>query len=130
MDFFISSVYSLLNISMQHRPWSEPVFLHQKMEGFSLKHYVLLKLKPGTDLEAAYRKVSDTYQKLDETLPFLHNPQVYRNCVERDSNFDIMASIELGNEEELHAYLTHPLHMQMAADMKDVLCGRTSFDHE
>ena len=95
-----------------------------------MKHYVLLKLKPGTDLEAAYRKVSDTYQKLDETLPFLYNPQVYRNCVERDSNFDIMASIELGSEEELHAYLTHPLHMQMAADMKDALCGRTSFDHE
>ena len=65
-----------------------------------------------------------------QTRPFLHNPQVYRNCVERDSNFDIMASIELGSEEELHAYLTHPLHMQMAADMKDVLCGRTSFDHE
>ena len=105
-------------------------FPAQKNGGFLLKHYVLLKLNPGTDLEAAYRKVSDTYQKLDETLPFLHNPQVYRNCVERDSNFDIMASIELGNEEELHAYLTHPLHMQMAADMKDALCGRTSFDHE
>ncbi len=95
-----------------------------------MKHYVLLKLKPGTDLDAAYTKVATTYQKLDETLPFLHNPQVFRNVVQRDSNFDIMATIEVANEEELHAYLTHPLHMQMAADMKDDLCGRTSFDHD
>ena len=93
-------------------------------------HYVLLKLAPGSDVDAVEARVRKTYQELDETLPFLHDPQVFRSCVERDSNADIMAVIRLDGEEFLKPYLTHPLHLKMAQDMKDVVVGRTSFDHE
>jgi hypothetical protein len=55
---------------------------------------------------------------------------VFRSCVERDSNADIMAVIDLDGEEFLKPYLTHPLHLQMAGDLKDALIGRTSFDHK
>ena len=93
-------------------------------------HYVLLKLAPGADLDAAEARVRKTYDELAETLPYLHEPRVYRSCVERDSNADIMAVIRLDDESCLQPYLTHPLHTQMAADLKDVLIGRTSFDHQ
>ena len=95
-----------------------------------MKHYVLLKLVPGADAQAVLARVKSTYAALDEALPFLHDPQVYASCVERDSNADIMAVIDLDGPECLQPYLTHPLHLQMAQDLKDRLCGRTSFDHE
>ncbi len=95
-----------------------------------MKHYVLLKLAPGCDADAAFARVQSTYQALAEALPWLNNPRVCRNCVARDSNADIMAVIDLDSAEHLSAYLTHPLHLQMAQDMKGIVIGRTSFDHE
>ena len=94
-----------------------------------MKHYVLLKLAPGSDLDAAEARMRKTYDELAETLPFLSEPHVYRTCVERDSNADLMAVIRLDKPEQLQSYLTHPLHVQMAQDLKDVVVGRTSFDH-
>lgn len=91
-------------------------------------HYVLLKLASGTDKDAVEARVRKTYRELDEALDFLHDPQVFRCCVERDSNADIMAVIRLDGEEFLQPYLTHPLHLQMAKDLKDAVIGRTSFD--
>ena len=85
-----------------------------------MTHYVLLRLAPDSDKDAAERRVRKTYQELDETLSFLHNPRVYRSCVERDSNADIMAVIDLDEPEKLQDYLTHPLHVQMAQDMEGV----------
>ena len=95
-----------------------------------MKHYVLLKLAKGADAKAVFARVQDTYRKLDEALPWLNSPEVYMSCVERDSNADIMATIQLDDPAHLQPYLTHPLHLQMAQDLKDVIVGRTSFDHE
>ena len=92
-------------------------------------HYVLLKFKQGADLDRAEEKVRKTYDSLAEELPYLNDPAVYRCCVERDSNADIMAVIKLDSPEFLEPYLTHPKHVQMAQDMKDVLIAKTSFDH-
>ena len=92
-------------------------------------HYVLLKLASDADRDAVEARVRKTYEGLDQALDFLHDPQVFRSCVERDSNADIMAVIRLDGEEYLQPYLTHPLHLQMAGDLKLAVVGRTSFDH-
>ena len=94
-----------------------------------MTHYVLLTFAPGTDLDAVEAKVRGVYAQLDEVLPFLNEPQVYRNCVARDSNADIMVSVKLDSADKLQDYLTHPLHVNMGKDLKDALIGRTSFDH-
>lgn len=94
-----------------------------------MTHYVLLKFKPGTDLDAVEANVRETYERLDQLLPFLTDPVVFRNCVDRDSNADLMAVVQLDSSEHLNDYLTHPLHIQMAQDFKDALAARTSFDH-
>ena len=95
-----------------------------------MKHYVLLKFEPGCDLEAAFRTVSKTYDDLAAALPWLTNQKVYRSCVDRDSNADIMAEIELDGPEHLKPYLTHPLHLAMAEKLNPHITARTSFDHE
>ncbi len=94
-----------------------------------MTHYVLMKFKPGTDLAGSEKRIRETYSQLDAALPFLHNPRIYRNCVERDSNADIMAVIDLDSEEDLPRYLNHPLHLQMAASFRDSIVNRVSFDH-
>ena len=76
----------------------------------------LLKFKPGTDLDAVEASVRKTYEKLDQLLPFLNNPVVCRNCVDRDSNADLMAVVQLDSSEQLNDYLMHPLHIQMAPE--------------
>lgn len=93
-------------------------------------HYVLLKFKPGADVDAIEKNVRDTYLRLEQTLPYLADAKVFRNCVSRDTNADIMATIRLDSPTHLQDYLTHPLHVQMAEKFKDAVIGRISFDHE
>ncbi len=95
-----------------------------------MTHYVLLKFTDDTDKDAAERLVRDTYASLDRELSYLHDPAVYRNIVDRDSNADIMAVIRLDGQEYLKPYLTHPLHMNMANELKESIVSRVSFDHE
>ena len=95
-----------------------------------MKHYVLLKFKENSDLDSIEKTVRDTYLSLDRELEFLHDPVVYRNTVDRDSNADIMAEIRLDSPELLQSYLTHPLHLKMAEDLKNEVMSRISFDHE
>lgn len=95
-----------------------------------MKHYVLLKFKENADLDSIEKTVRDTYVSLDRELEFLHDPVVYRNTVDRDSNADIMAEIRLDSPEYLQSYLTHPLHLKMAEDLKNEVVSRISFDHE
>ena len=95
-----------------------------------MKHYVLLKFKENADLDSIEKTVRDTYVSLDRELEFLHDPVVYRNTVDRDSNADIMAVIRLDSSEFLQSYLTHPLHLKMAGDLKNEVTSRISFDHE
>ncbi|MCR4590572.1 MAG: Dabb family protein [Lachnospiraceae bacterium] len=95
-----------------------------------MKHYVLLKFKENADLDSIEKTVRDTYVSLDRELYFLHDPVVHRNTVDRDSNADIMAEIRLDSPEQLQSYLTHPLHLKMAEDLKNEVVSRISFDHE
>ena len=95
-----------------------------------MKHYVLLKFKENADMDSIEKTVRETYASLDRELEFLHDPVVYRNTVDRDSNADIMAAIRLDSPELLQSYLTHPLHLKMAEDLKNEVVSRISFDHE
>ena len=95
-----------------------------------MTHYVLLKFEPGFDVDAAEALVRKTYDGLAEALPWLTNQKVYRSCVSRDTNADVMAVIELDSEEHLMPYLTHPLHLAMAEELNPHIIQRNSFDHE
>ena len=46
-----------------------------------MTHYVLLKFKPGTDLDAVEASVRETYEKLDQLLPFLSQTRSFSGIV-------------------------------------------------
>lgn len=95
-----------------------------------MTHYVLLKLAEGVDLEEAEKRIRETYLEMERTLPYMRNVRVFRNCVARKSNADIMVRADLEGEEYLQPYLTNPLHLAMSQDMASMVVDRTSFDRE
>lgn len=95
-----------------------------------MTHFVLLKLKEGVDVDFVENKVRGVYEALDRELDYLNNPVTYRSCVVRDSNADIMSVMELDSPECLSSYLVHPLHVEMANDLKDMIALRVSFDYK
>lgn len=95
-----------------------------------MKHYVFLKFKPGEDLDEAEGIIRQTFRGLDQAIPWFMNPCVYRNTVERDTNADILATVEIESEDQLKTYLSHPLHVAMAARLDPEVERRITFDHK
>lgn len=94
-----------------------------------MTHYVLLKFTEGADLDAIEAYIRSVYDSLAAELDYLKDPVVYRCCVDRASNADIMAVMTLDSEDCLEPYLTHPGHVRMAETLKDKTVSRISFDH-
>ena len=96
-----------------------------------MTHYVLLKLAPGSDVDKAEARVRQVFAELDGELPYLNDPMVYRSCVERDTNAQLMVVMQLDSADYLQSYLTHPKHVALAQGMKEegTLIGTMSFDH-
>ncbi len=94
-----------------------------------MKHYVLFKFKPGTNLEKVEERIWKTYEDLDRDLSWLNKPAVYRSCDASGSGADLMAVIDLDGDEYLQQYLDHPSHKAMAEAIKDSVAACTSFDH-
>lgn len=71
-----------------------------------------------------------TYLKMEKLLPEVENISFKENCVNRDSNMDVMITIELKSKKGLNDYLNHPLHLQFISATDDSIQNRISFDHE
>ena len=94
-----------------------------------MKHYVLLKLKSGTDPVEVQEKMWKTYRKLDDELDWLNHPVVYRGCKSGDVNYDIMAVAEIDGEERLSEFLAHPLLEKLEHKVRDMTVNMVTFDH-
>ena len=75
-----------------------------------MKHYVLMRLKPGVfdgEAEADYR---ETFEKLREALPEeILSVSVRRNTVDRPQNMTVMIEMTLKDQDSLKKYLSHSL---------------------
>lgn len=94
-----------------------------------MKHYVLLKLAPGADVESVEEKIFKAYDKLDEELEWLNRPAVYRSCTGAASGADLMVVVELDGTDHLEEYLEHPRHLKMQKAIGDSVVSATTFDH-
>lgn len=92
-------------------------------------HYVLLKFKENTLTEDVFNTIAAQYEELEKRMDGLTNPQIYRNIVTRDSNMDLMITVELAGREDLSVYLESETHQTLAERLGDILEMRVSFDH-
>ena len=94
-----------------------------------MKHCLLLKLVPGTDLLEVQEKLWKTYRKLDDELDWLNHPVIYRRSDGVDSSYDLMAVIDLDGEERLADYLSHPLTQKLEGKLEKLVESRAAFNH-
>ena len=93
-------------------------------------HYNFLKLTQAADAEAVLARCREVYAELEAELDFLHDAKVSRCITVRDSNADILMSMQIDRPEQLGTYLQHPKHVALAQGMKDSIADRMSFDAE
>lgn len=94
-----------------------------------MRHYVLLKFKPeyfNDEILNYTRAVFDSIGKLKD----IEVVRVCRNCIDRDSNMDIMIEMKVSDEKALKSYLNHELHISFANTVNDHLVSKVSFDCE
>ena len=94
-----------------------------------MRHYVLLKFEPNYYNKDVVDFTKNTFNKIKDSLDGIFNVKVLRNCIERDSNMDIMIEMELKDEESLTAYLEHELHLKYASVIDKHIVSKVSFDY-
>lgn len=96
-----------------------------------MTHLVLMKYQPGFFDEACFQEISEAFSQLKAALPEeILRAQVYKNCVEREFNMDILIELELSRPESLAIYLAHPIHVAISSKMNPFITNRVSFDYE
>ena len=93
-----------------------------------MKHYELIKLVPGTDPVEIQEKLWKTCRKLDDELDWFNHPVVFRSCKATD-DFDLMAVVEIDEEERLDEFLNHPLTKKLEDRLAEVVKQRAAFNH-
>ena len=94
-----------------------------------MKHYTILKLKPGADAVEVQQKIRKAYDKLDGELDWANHPVVYRACEESAESANVMAVIELDGVERLAELPANPHYAKLTEKLQDVVAERITFDH-
>lgn len=92
-----------------------------------MRHYVLLKFKQGYFNDEIFNYTKTVFDSIGK-LKDIRVVRVCRNCIDRDSNMDIMIEMEVNDEKALKSYLNHELHIAFANLVNDHLKSRVSFD--
>ncbi|MGI6143208.1 MAG: Dabb family protein [bacterium] len=95
-----------------------------------MTHYVLLKFQPNYLNKDIFEYINNTFQRIKEQIQNIENVNVYMNCVERDSNMDIMIEMDLADEDTLYTYLEHELHRAFVSVVDEHVVLKVSFDCE
>ena len=94
-----------------------------------VKHYVLLKLKPGADVMEVQHKLWKTYRAMDDELDWLNHPVIYRSSDAIDNRYDLMAIVDLDGEDCLATYRNDPHIVKLNEKLRDLVEEKSSFDH-
>ena len=94
-----------------------------------MKHYEILKLVSGANPEKVQHKVRKALEKMNDELDWVTQPVVYRSCMGEGAELDVMAVVDIGDEEKLSLFLTYPTFTKMMDDVGEQVKRRFTFDH-
>lgn len=84
-----------------------------------LRHIVLFRRKPEVTRDPALEAaLVDRMAALGAEIPVISHWTVAANELERPICWDYVLESEVANAEALNAYLFHPLHQALVADLK------------
>ncbi len=94
-------------------------------------HLVLMKFYPGKFNENVLRTIHMGYAEIQQELKDrILSVHLWRNCIERDQNMDLMIQIDLSAPEDLQVYLRHPRHVALMQKYQSDIVSIVSFDRE
>jgi hypothetical protein len=93
-----------------------------------MHHYVFIKFKSGYLSEDKINKIKQAFAEIKADIEGVREIVIEQNCIERDTNMDLMIRLLLTDEAQLKGYLKHPSHLAIAADMDPYVQNRVSFD--
>lgn len=96
----------------------------------NMKHYVLLKFDQKFFSEEILKYTKEVFQNIEKQVESIKSINVFINCIERDTNMDIMIEMDLKNKEALNIYLNHELHKGFVNVVDEYLVSKVSFDCE
>lgn len=91
-------------------------------------HYLLLKFRPGEFTPEVCCLAQRIYKELQNELEGIQEAEVYHNDGLRDSDAEIMIRLILLTQEDLRAYLEHPLHLDFVRRVEARVVQRLTFD--
>ncbi len=79
-----------------------------------ITHYLLLKLKEeyASERGELFELAKELFGKIADDNIGIENLSVQKNCIERDSNMDILVKFCFEDRKVLQDYLKHPLHLK------------------
>ena len=94
-------------------------------------HLVLMKFHPGKLDDSVMQTLRAGYAQIQEELKDrIVSVHLWRNCVERDQNMDLLIQLELSSLEDLKVYLNHPRHVALMQQYQTDIQSIVSFDQE
>jgi len=95
-----------------------------------MKHFVLMRFDSGYLNDALFEEICRDFGSLQPALPEqIRSIAVHRNCVERDTNMELMVEFDLASPEALNVYLKHPIHLSLMERLIPHITSRCSFDY-
>lgn len=84
-----------------------------------IRHIVLFRRRPGVESDAAREaRLVARMSALGVDIPAIRLWRVAANELTRPISWDYILESEVDNAAELDAYLFHPLHVALVADLK------------
>lgn len=97
----------------------------------ALVHMVFMKFEDGYFTPEVINEIKETYRTLQGELPNdIHTVKIIQNCIERDTNMDLLIRANLEGKDSLPIYLNHPAHVAIGKKMNPHIINRFSFDYE
>lgn len=94
-------------------------------------HMVFMKLEDGFLTDAVFQEYCETFRAIASELPEdVKQAEVFRNCVDREQNMDLMIKLELNDPSALGKYLQNPHHIAIGKKMNPHVVKIASFDYE
>ena len=93
-----------------------------------LKHYVFFKYEEGFLNDEKIAEMKAVFDAVCRDVEGALSYKITKNAIERDSNMDLMVTMELCDEEALFSYLSHREHVAIGKRYAPHITKIFSFD--
>lgn len=94
-----------------------------------LKHFVIFSFEDNFFKEEHYEEYCKAFDIIKNAFDGIKEAHVYKNCVNREANLDLMIEMVLDDESVLSQYLSHEEHVRMGQKYNPHVTKRVSFDY-